>query len=704
MNYKIYNHLHLSYIFLLSITFSVVAAGVCCALSAEEVTPPMTDEEFFERVNLHHPGLDRVRAAYEAGSLHQAKAALAEYYRNRIGTYYFIDARNPAAGVRDPSRRLRGAEGLVMRRGVWDESLWEGNRFDWETAEMRFKERMYFFSAFAEAAVVEEGDEIAQALVHLIRSFVDQHPMPAERVRVSMLSTLAVGIRMRHEWPVTFLCLLQTTAFTDEDVVLFLKSVWDQTNFLYHNLSEASNWLTFELAGLYSSGAVYPEFKDAWDWRRRASMNTVEAMDVGWLPDGMIVEFSPPYGTFFSNYYRIYDLSEHVGRLDEFNIGEFYAKTETPFESFLRIMAPDRQTPAINNNGRADVVTVLKDALERFPERDDFRWIVTDGEEGEKPGFTSTDMPYSGFGVMRSGWERDANMLFCDFGPVGYRHAHQDGLAVNMWAYGRAVVFDDGLLGYDHHQALPNYAMDTFSHNTVLVDNRPQRRIWYDNPHPKRMPYQKQEDFRWRSTEAYDVAAGIYDEPYGMQGTSSSYPFYNESNFFEDWVYPATHYRRVLFLKPDIFIVADTLVAKDGESHEYDVRWHLDTVKRSIAENGSTVITEDAGQPNLELVALCTDGLEVRMTTAQMEPEILGWNAGRTDNPRPATTVQHIKTGPETVGFLTLLLPLRPDESSLMKSSRRVDDSTFEIELNDGRALIVEVPVDPSEDLSGHFH
>ncbi len=677
---------------------SLLPVTEAVALPAERVDAPMSDEELFERLDLDRPGLEAVRAAVEAGDPGEARGELATWYRNREGVFHYVDARDPAAHVTDRGRRLRAARPLLERTGGWDESYWDGGFFDWERAEIRRKWRMYFFQGFGEAAAVEEGDDIAAALVNLMRSFVHTYHSPPERGS-GVWASMNAGIRMRTGWPRAFLSLLQSPAFTDDDIVLYLKSVWDQTDYILRHHSETSNWLTFEMAGLYTSGVVYPEFKDAEEWRRFASETAVEDMDKGWLPDGMSIELSPGYGRFFSNFFVIHDLAGHVGRLDEFNLREFPPKTEEPFASYLKIMAPDRYAPATNNNRPASVIEILGEAVERFPEREDFRWVVTGGQEGTEPEFTSKVLPYAGFAAMRSGWEGDANLLYFDFGPVGYRHAHQDGLNVMVWAYGRQVLFDPGLSAYDYGDPLVNYAVDTFSHNTVLVDNRPQRRPWYSNPHPDRMPYRKLENFRWESREDHDSAWGVYDGAYGMPGESNAYPYSEGSNFREGWVYPAEHHRRVFFLKPDVYVVADTLIPNDDEEHEYDARWHLDSAETRIRDGGMTVATADAGRPNLEVVPLLRDGLEVRATSAQREPEILGWNAGDPHNPKPATTVQHRKRAFGSVPFLTLLLPLGEGEASRFVSHRRLDAATVEVELEDGRVLSIVAPEDPGEDL-----
>jgi hypothetical protein len=677
----------------------------------DTITSLPSGRELLAKLDLSFPGLEAVSEALEADNLDGAKSALADYYRQRSETYHFVDPRNAAASIRKASSLRRAARALVERTGTWDVGLWQGDRFDWPRAEIRFKERMYGVASLAPYAAAQDGEELETALAHLLRSFAyhyyrDGAWKRGERREGPMWLTMNTGIRLRGAWPVSFLCLLPSTALTDDDVLMMLAMIWDQADYLRRHHSETSNWLTFELAGLYTAGVLCPEFRDAADWRRHALRTAAADLDRGWLPDGLTIEKTPAYGSLFTNYLHIHDLAHHTGRAGEEGVVELLRKTEPLFAAYLKIMTPDRKAPSINDNGIADVARILANGLERFPEREGFRWIVTDGAEGQPPAFNSICLPYAGVAALRSGWERDANLLVFDFGPVGYRHAHQDGLNVALWAYGRRILFDSGTGGYapgnDREEALLHYSRDTFSHNTVLIDGRPQRRPWYQFPSPKRMPYQEVEDHRWRSDETSDFGAGVYTGPYGKPGPGSAYPYGKGSDFKKGWGRPAVHHRRVLFLKPDLFVVADTLIPDDEEAHDYDLRWHLDSTKTVLDNNCGILRTADPRLPNLEIVPLLeSHDLKVRATSAREPPEILGWDAFDPTAPKPATTVQHLKTGRGTVSFFTLLLPLRSSQQSLIEQCTASNDNTWEVTLTDGRTVHLYIPADVSQDLTG---
>jgi len=142
-----------------------------------------------------------------------------------------------------------------------------------------------------------------------------------------------------------------------------------------------------------------------------------------------------------------------------------------------------------------------------------------------------------------------------------------------------------------------------------------------------------------------------------------------------DWLYNATVVTRILFLKPDIFVVADTLMPNDKTSHTYEARWHLLTTKTQIDKTTNVLVTADPGLPNMAIVPLSTNGLEVSSASGVTKPQLLGWNVRKDLVPEyvPATTLLHTLTGTGPQCFLTLFLPLRPNAPNPVV---RVDSKT----------------------------
>ncbi|MDR1281959.1 MAG: heparinase II/III family protein, partial [Opitutaceae bacterium] len=495
------------------------------------------------------------------------------------------------------------------------------------------------------AAYRATADErYARAWVAQFRSFAEQCPPPpalrADNTIGSTWRTIECGIRSMWTWPVAFHTFLRSPTVTDDDLLAWLHCSLDHARYLAQNPSSASNWLTMEMSGLYAIAAAFPEFTGAPAWRRTAIDTQYEQLAAQFLPDGAQFELSTSYHNVArDNITGIFSLAQALGLDAEFPPG-YLARVRRAYDFNLHLMAPDRRLPRLNDSDTVHVPGTLRQALSFFPDRSDYRWIVTDGRQGTPPATTSHLFEYAGYAIMRTGWQPDATYALFDAGPLGAAHQHQDKLNLLLWSHGRELLFDSGGGSYERSK-WREYGIDTHSHNTILVDGKPQRRDPRDlAANVATAPL----DLHWKTTPARDYAADVYNEGYGDLHTR-----------------PATHTRRVLFLKPDILVVADTIVPNDKTPHTAQARWHLRTPATRHDPATGQAITTDAGLPNLAIIPLSTDNLETAAISAQTEPEILGWDVRKDTIPQcvPATTVLHTRraiAGPQH--FLTLLLAL----------------------------------------------
>jgi len=546
---------------------------------------------------------------------------------------------------------------------------------------------MYLFSSLADAYRSTGNEEIVRVWINLFRAWIRQMPSDWNR--------LQTGIRLKGGWGDAFCGFIHSPSFDDDSLFLYLKATVEQALYLRENHSDTSNWLTFEMCGLYSVAVLLPEMKAANDWRDYVVKVAMADLEKGWLPDGVSIELTPGYGQFFSNYLQIADLAREVGTSTP-DLDKLVEKTERLYTPYLEIMTPDGKAPAFQDNKPVDVRELMKAAFERFPERQDFRWAATLGREGVAPEYLSKVFPYAGYLVIRSGWEWNANYLCFDAGPVGYRHAHQDKLSLVMWAYGRQILFDPGRNNYADtpHQ---NYCVDTFSHSTGLVDNRPQRRKWYQDPNPEHGPFSKADDFQYEINDGSVWASGIYSNAYGRSGSvgTDSYPYKEGGNFNDRWGHPAAQFRQVAYVAPDIFVVQDQFVPNDRSTHSYEIRWQLDSV--SVKTTGLQAATSERGKPNLAIIPLWTENLEIEAVSAQDKPEVMGWNVQ--EKSIASTTLRHMKKGKGRQSFLTLLLPLKPGQTADEDLRVERQAGNFILHIGDER----EVEVIPAVDTKGRL-
>ena len=154
---------------------------------------------------------------------------------------------------------------------------------------------------------------------------------------------------------------------------------------------------------------------------------------------------------------------------------------------------------------------------------------------------------------------------------------------------------------------VPTYAISTASHNTVLVDGLPQKRVnrqandlmGYGNVNTP-LP-------QFETTTTFDYARGWYIDGY----SNTSY-------------FPANHSRELIFIKANeksipIFLIVDIMNSVDGKSHTYEARWHLRTTNVQFNSTLKVLATNDSAVPNLAIVALCKDS-QVYYASGQTTP------------------------------------------------------------------------------------
>lgn len=547
------------------------------------------------------------------------------------------------------SYAFAGAERATIQFG--EKIDWKANPTKGEARTHLWNEalnRHFHFNTLSEAYWQSGDEKYAKELVAQWLDWIEQNPVPllSSGNDVGLYGcyawqTLTTGIRLENTWPNALYRCLGSPAFTPEVITTILKSICEQARHLVR-WSTSGNWLTEESLGLFTAGMLFPEFKEAKEWRRIALERLYKQLDEEVYPDGMEYELAAGYNNWVvSNFAKILDYAE-MNNLKQEVPKDYKAKLEKMFNYLLYASMPDGAIPGLNDSGNTNVRSLLSKGYQLFPHREDFLYVATSGKQGKMPEHTSYAFPYTGHYVMRSGWDAEACYLLFDSGPFGYGHQHEDKLHFVLYAYGKQHILDPGNYSYDASK-WRRYVISTAGHNTIMVDGQGQHRVakreTYFWKRPWNEPKPPQDDTRWYSTKSYDYAVGTYRDGYGPQNDTS-----------------VTHTRRILFVKVanPYFIVLDTLTARDERVHRYDALFHLDTTKVSVDEQTKTVRTENEDASNLAIIPLADEGLKVSIVSGQEEP-VQGW----ANHPwRAIPTAIYTKEGKRTVRFLYLLYPV----------------------------------------------
>ncbi len=265
------------------------------------------------------------------------------------------------------------------------------------------------------------------------------------------------------------------------------------------------------------------------------------------------------------------------------NIGDTYGRSDwsagafiAPLTSWIALRLDDQQTQQLADV--ADPFARLKAAL-----------ALADGTGTGEPATASTGFPGTGYYVMRSGWEPEsARYLYFDLSAQAMGHAHNDASHFELYGYGKPLLTDTGdyFLGWGYRTAL---------HNAIEVDGQQQVR----GAAALMMPHE------FISTDAYDLVDGAHS---GYEGIG------------------VTQRRKIIFVKPDYFILCDLLTGEGA--HTYEQFFHFAGPTRGqpaqVALHPDTLAaaTEHADVANVQVVPAHIDGLGASFVQAQ-ETEML---------------------------------------------------------------------------------
>ncbi len=594
----------------------------------------------------------------------------------------------------DPPKPAKRAEDLIRKEFAWrfGTQLWSiqfKDRIDWRANPTsgpgrthlwnESLNRHFHFRDLSSAYWNTGRERYAAALAEHWMDWIHSNPPP----RLSsgngagdancIWQTLTTGIRLESTWPDAFYRCLGSPAFTDRVIVDIVKSVADQARHLVRWPS-SGNWLTEESLGLFTAGMLFPEYREAASWRRTAVQRLYTQLDHEVYPDGMQYELAAGYNNWVvSNFSELLDRAEMNGLRAELP-KDYLAKLEKMYNYLLLGMMPNGKVPGLNDSGDADVRRLLERGWKLYPDRTDFLFGATLGRQGTEPKATSHVFPYAGHYVMRSDWGPEALYLLFDSGPFGYGHQHEDKLHFVLFAFGRRLVLDPGNYSYDHSK-WRRYVIGTAGHNTIMVDGHGQNRRAHPDtrfrPRPWSAPAPPDNDTLWKSTAIADFVRGTYRRGYGPKPQID-----------------VTHTRRILFVKPEYFLIVDTLRPADSAPHRYDALFHLDAENAELTPDTLAVRSSEKDQANLGLLPLKIPGLDCRIVKGREDP-VQGW---ANDPWRPVPTAVYTRTAAGTVRFAWLLQPTPAGASGAGTSLPTLTQLPADSASPDGLALKVSFP------------
>ena len=420
--------------------------------------------------------------------------------------------------------------------------------------------------------------------------------------------------------------------------------------------------LTGEALGLFYAGALFPDLHGAARWKELGRGILEEEIGRQVLPDGVHFEQSTTYHRYTLEIYLHYLIL--AGRNDVPVGAQVMIGVGALVDFLVAIRRPDGATPPIGDADGGRILPLgarepgdargLFGAAAALLGRADCAWAAGgaapeilwllgprglerfDALRPEPPrGPASRLFPDGGYAVMRHGWDALGHQLIFDVGPLGCPHSaghgHADLLSVQCAAFGLTFLEDAGTCCYTPDRRWREFFRGSRAHSTLTVDGRGQAEpagpfAWKERPAARLR--------RWRSTDRFDYADAEHDA------------FAHRSD-------RVIHRRRVLFVKPDYWLIADDVLGE--EEHSVEVRFQFAPMVVCL-DAGGAARAFGFGRRLLEVRPFASAPLSAEIREGAIDP-MDGWFSPDYGVRRPAPVLVYALRARLPVRLLTLLLP-----------------------------------------------
>lgn len=339
-----------------------------------------------------------------------------------------------------------------------------------------------------------------------VKSWIERNPL---QHGANWFYSLEISIRL-IAWTTGFQFVRDAPEFQEQVGNAFLKSLWQQADFLSRHLQTlwsdvTNNHMVAELAGLAIVGAAFPEFREAEKWCDTGMQLLSQQAIKQTFVDGVNKEQATGYHRFVAELLLLIVARNRQGALP--HAPDIEATLKGMLKYMLFAQSPTGISPMWGDSdyGRAlrlgqhksfwDFRPILsagaiifgqsewKFAAGRFDE--EAFWLLGpdalhawENLGSNPPDETSQAFPYAGLYVIRDKWASDSDLAQFRCGPFGLggehhcAHAHSDLLSFVLWLSGEQLLVDSGT--YIYHGPWRDPFRLTPAHNAVMVDGHDQ--------------------------------------------------------------------------------------------------------------------------------------------------------------------------------------------------------------------------------------
>lgn len=638
------------------------------------------NEKIFSLLNLDYPGLEQVKALYQAQKKEEAAQALLNYYRERKHIHHpDINLENIQLSPLDKIRADNAMQHIFYGQDGYEPTFY-GKDINWKYWPIKDNEirwmlhRHKWFIPMGYAYRVNKDEKYAKEWIFQYMDWIKKNPLleiPKEEYEILDNSSLQdetennrfawrpleVSERLQGQL-IQFLLFLPAQSFTPDFLTEFLWNYHRHATFLSKNYSEQGNHLLFEAQRMFYAGTFFPEFKEASEWRKSG----IDILNHGILqqvyPDGGQYELDPHYHLATINiFYSALNMGTVNGFQKEFP--QNYIDTiERMIMFYANICFPDYSNPCFSDallTGKQYTINCYKKWSALFPDNQVIRYFATEGKEGTLPDYLSKGFTTSGFFIFRNSWGKNAAQMVVKAGPKGEWHCQPDNGTFELWFNGKNLFPDSGsyvFAGDEEVMKLRNWFRSTSVHNTLTLNNQ--------------------------TIEATESVTKLWKPEGKTQILVTENPSYKDLR----------HRRSVFFVDNSFFVIVDEAIGKTKGTVNLHYQLCEGRIKLDTQNMSLTTVLKD--KSNVKLQCFGPKGMKV------VEEE--GWYsiAYRQRAKRPAISFNVEKKDDKPVRYITIIYPFK-DKNGENKFDIRFKNKSF-----NEKGLEVEVKVNGKSHILGY--
>ena len=456
------------------------------------------EKKLFDVINLDYPGLEEVKKHYQAEEYYEAAKALLEYYRLRtevinpnislISTTASASEQNMAEQAleyRFYIRNFQEKKGETDADNVYYSFKNKDGKIDWNyipsgITDNEFKYQLHrhqWMVPQAKTYRVTQNESYVKSWIEVYSNWMANYPCPDGITPNDYYPWIGLQVAERVTSQIELMTYyMYSSNFTPAWLSIFLSQFSDEVENIRKNYYADSNILVTQAYAVAMAGVLLPEFKNASTWLEEGANKLNTQVQEQFNEDGVHYELDPSYHIgAISDFYNIYEVAQKNNKANKFP-ANYMESLRKATEFIMDITYPDYTMDNFNDTrsarlSKSVLIKNFKRYVEMFPDNENMKWMATEGKEGEKPTYLTKAYKYSGYYILRNGWDAGSTMLILknNYNPDDKWHCQPDNGTFSLYRNGRNFFPDSGVFAYSGNEAKRNEFRQTKWHNTMTI-------------------------------------------------------------------------------------------------------------------------------------------------------------------------------------------------------------------------------------------